>query len=233
MAGTWGSTQSQGRVAGRFEGDAVPGRPTPRRAHWSAALTMSFLLGGIALAPSALAADDPGRPDVTVLGGPSCHPGGVQIRVVAGAVPYSVVLATTRDPDGEDAADLQPGETVVLHTGDVDWGETIDSRLVFTARDGSGDAFSDELVDYSFTRPAQEDCAAIAPSLAETPATVPSVGPANRQPDLQVEVAAASQPVAPVDRTPDWALIAAGVSLLGAAGGLALAAGSRARRAAR
>jgi hypothetical protein len=216
----------------------VPGRPTPRRAHWAAPLTMLFVLAGVALAPSAAAVDDPGRPDYTVVSGPSCHPGGVEIRVVAGTVPYSVVLATTRRPDGEDTADLQPGQTVLLHTGDVAWGETIDSRLVFTARDGSGDTFSDELVDYSFTRPAQEDCAAIAPSLAGAPATVPegSAAPgetAPPAPDLQVEVAAASQPVAPVDRAPDWALITAGVSLLGAAGGLVLVVGSRARRGAR
>jgi hypothetical protein len=103
---------------------------------------------------------------------------------------------------------------------------------VLTARDGSGATFTDELVPYSFTRPAEEDCAAIAPSLAGTtasPATVPaSGGPAPR--DLQVAPAAAVQPVAPIDRTPDWARIAAGVSLLGAAGGLGLVAGARRRR---
>ena len=159
----------------------------------------------------------------------------MQIRVVDGTVPYSVVLATTRHPDGEDRADLQPGETVVLHTGDVAWGETIDSRLEFTARDGSGDTFSDDLVAYSFTRPAEKDCAAIAPSLAGTtasPATVPasSGGSAPSHLDLQVAVAAASQPVAPVNRPPAWAPIAAGVSLLGAGSGLVLVAGSRRRR---
>jgi hypothetical protein len=213
----------------------VPGRPTPRRAHWAAPLTMVFLLAGVALAPAASAADDPARPDYAVVSGPSCHPGGVEIRVVDGTVPYSVVLATTRHPEGEDSADLRPGETVELHTGDVAWGETIDSRLVFTARDGSGVTFSDELEPYSFTRPAEKDCAAIAPSLAGTtasPATVPasSGGSAPQRLDLQVEVAAASQPVAPVNRPPDWALIAAGVSLLGAGGGLVLVARSRNRR---
>jgi hypothetical protein len=196
-----------------------------------APLAAGFLLLGVALAPPAAAVDDPARPGYTVVSGPSCHPGGVEISVVAGTVPYTVVLATTRQPGGEDSADLAPGETVLLHTGDVDWGETIDSRLVFTARDGSGATFTDELEPYSFTRPAQEDCAAIAPSLAGTtaaPATVPaSDGPAPQ--DLQVEPAASSQPVAPVNRPPDWALIAAGVSLLGAGAGLVLAAGYRRR----
>jgi hypothetical protein len=156
----------------------------------------------------------------------------VEIRVVDGTVPYTVVLATTRSPDGEDSADLAPGETVLLHTGDVDWGETIDSRLVFTARDGSGATFSDELADYSFTRPAQEDCAAIAPSLSavtDAPATVPASS-GDRTPqdgDVQVAPAASAQPVAPVNRPPDWALIAAGVSLAGVAAGLVLAAARR------
>jgi hypothetical protein len=210
----------------------VPGRPTPRVVRRVAPLAAGFLLVGVALAPSAAAADDPARPDYTVVSGPSCHPGGVQIRVVDGTVPYTVVLATTRRPEGEDRADLAPGGTVLLHTGDVDWGETVDSRLVFTARDGSGATFSDELEPYSFTRPAQEDCTAIAPSLAgvtEAPATVPAAS-GDRAPQgggLEVEPAAALQPVAPVNRPPDWALIAAGVSLAGAAGGFVLVASRR------
>jgi hypothetical protein len=215
----------------------VPGRPTPRRARRAVPLATGFLLLGIALAPSAAAVDDPTRPDYTVVSGPSCHPGGVEIRVVDGTVPYSVVLATTRQPDGEDSANLAPGETVLLHTGDVAWGETIDSRLVFTARDGSGDTFADELVPYSFTRPSEKDCAAIAPSLAGSTATVPGTAPTEpdrtapagspQGADFQVGMAAAEGPVAPVHRPPDWALIAAGVSLAVSAGGLLLVAGSR------
>ena len=210
----------------------MPGRPTPRVVRRVAPLVGGFALVGVLFAPAAAAADDPAQPDWTVVSGPSCHPGGVEIRVVDGTVPYTVVLATTRSPDGEDSADLAPGETVLLHTGDVDWGETIDSRLVFTARDGSGATFSDELADYSFTRPAQEDCAAIAPSLSavtDAPATVPASS-GDRAPqdgDVQVAPAASAQPVAPVNRPPDWALIAAGVSLAGAAAGLVLAAARR------
>jgi hypothetical protein len=44
---------------------------------------------------------------------------------------------------------------------------------------------------------------------------------------VQVAPAASAQPVAPVNRPPDWALIAAGVSLAGAAAGLVLAAARR------
>ena len=215
----------------------MPGRPTPRRARRAVPLATGLLLLGIALAPSAAAVDDTARPDYTVVSGPSCHPGGVEIRVVDGTVPYSVVLATTRHPEGEDSAELRPGETVELHTGDVAWGETIDSRLVFTARDGSGVTFADELEPYSFTRPAEKDCAAIDPSLATGAATVPPTGPTDTPAadapqglDLQVEPAAAQVSVAPVERSPDWALISAGVALLGTGGGLVLVAGSRGRR---
>jgi hypothetical protein len=84
------------------------------------------------------------------------------VEVVAGTSPYAVRLATTRRPSGEDQATLQPGQTAVLHTGDVAYGETIDGRLEYTALDGSGVTFVDELVEYSFTRPTKEDCDAIA-----------------------------------------------------------------------
>ena len=42
------------------------------------------------------------------------------------------------------------------------YGETIDGRLEYTALDGSGVTFADELEEYSFTRPTKEDCDAIA-----------------------------------------------------------------------
>lgn len=106
--------------------------------------------------------DDPTRPDAQVTHGPSCRPGGLVVEVVAGTSPYSVRLATTRTPSGEDEAVLQPHQSVVLHSDDVDYGETIDGRLEFTALDGSGVTYVDELEEYSFTRPTKEDCDAIA-----------------------------------------------------------------------
>ena len=57
---------------------------------------------------------------------------------------------------------------MVLRSADVAWGETIDGRLEFSARDGSGTAYIDELEEYSFTRPTREDCEAVtAPTEAE------------------------------------------------------------------
>ncbi|SNS91329.1 hypothetical protein SAMN04488107_4287 [Geodermatophilus saharensis] len=132
------------------------------------------LAGAVVLAAPALAADDPARPDSRVTHGPSCRPGGVVVEVTAGTVAYVVVLATTRAPGGEDSAELQPGQVAVLRTADVAWGETVDSRLEYTALDGSGTAYVDELDGFVFTRPAEEDCAAIAPPTGA--AEVPPVG---------------------------------------------------------
>ena len=157
--------------------------------------TTALLLGGIALASPAAAVDDPTKPDARVTHGPSCHPGGVVVEVTGGTVDYDVTFATTRTPGGEDAAEVRAGATVVLRTGDVAWGETIDGRLEYTALDGSGTSFVDELAGYTFTRPAEEDCAAItAPTAA---ATVPRVEP---QPD--------GGTVSPSDTAPDGATTA-------------------------
>jgi hypothetical protein len=213
-------------------------------------LVLALLAAGIAAAPAALAADDLSRPDAKVLQGPSCHPGGVVIEVTAGTEPYSVVLATTRRPAGEDAALLAAGETVQLRTGDVDWGETIDSRLEYVAQDGSGVRYVDELEPFSFTRPSQADCAAIgstaagatAPATVPTPLVVPdspdagldpspatggasspAVVPADGGTGLQLAAAAAvGRPVAPVTRSVDWPPVAAGAALLLSAAGLVL-----------
>jgi hypothetical protein len=135
-------------------------------------LLLLLAAGTVATAAPAAAAQDPSRPEGSVSRGPSCEPGGVAITVVAGTVPYRVVLATTRRPEGEDAADLAAGGTAVLHTGDIDWGETIDSRLIYTALDGSGATSTDELEDWTMTRPSHEDCAALsAPASGSAPAT--------------------------------------------------------------
>ncbi|MGY1746054.1 hypothetical protein [Blastococcus sp. SYSU D00695] len=160
----------------------------PRVARSSAvlgALAAGLASWGIAVAAPAQAIDDPTRPEARVTHGPSCRPGGVAVEVTAGTVAYEVVLASTRRPAGEDQARLDPGQTVELRTGDVDWGETIDTRLLFTALDDSGTAYVDELSGFEFTRPAQEDCAAIAPPTAE--ATVPPMSGSAGTDDLPAD----------------------------------------------
>jgi hypothetical protein len=158
---------------------AMPAQPA--RPAVSAGLLTSFvfLFVGAALATAAPAAaiDDPTRPASRVTHGPSCRPGGLVVEVMAGTVPYAVRLATTRTPAGEDEAILQPGETVTLRSGDVRYGETIDGRLEYAARDGSGTAFADELEEYSFTRPTREDCDAVAAPTTPEPEP-PTTSPA-------------------------------------------------------
>jgi hypothetical protein len=134
-------------------------------------LVVALFTAAVATAAPAAAIDDPARPDAAVTHGPSCRPGGLVVEVQAGTVPYFVRLATTRTPGGEDEIELAPGQTAVLRTADVAWGETIDGRLEYAARDGSGSTYVDELDDYSFTRPTQEDCAAVTAPASPEPGT--------------------------------------------------------------
>lgn len=206
-----------------------------RRARSGALLTglLTLLTLGVITAGPALAVGDGTRPAVHVTNGPSCRPGGVAVQVIAGTVPYHVVLATTRDPGGEDAADLAPGQTVVLHSRDVDWGETIDSRLEFTALDGSGVSYADELDGWTFTRPAQADCAAItSPAAGSVPAQGPLADPDALQPagshapgavHVQVRPAAEQAGLAPTRTVSPWPPVLSAVALLAAGAGVVVA----------
>lgn len=180
------------------EGDAVPMRPTPNaltpraetpssgistalRRATTALLALAAVAAGVAIAGPASAAEDPSRPTATVTRGPSCAPGGIQIQVTAGSAPYDVVLATTRKPDGEDEAQVQPGATVLLQTGPIDWGETVDPRLQYTPLDSTGTPVVDELPDWTMTRPSEKDCAAV-DSPAATPTTTAPADPTSAHP---------------------------------------------------
>ena len=202
-------------------------------------MALALLCAGIALAGPAAAVDDVARPDARVTHGPSCRPGGVVVEVTGGTVGHAVTLGTGRRPAGEGAADVAPGAVVVLSTGEVDWGETIDPFLAYTALDGSGDAWVDDLTGYSFTRPAAEDCAAISPPggaavvpQSGQPVPVPglpdpgSVAPAGTTDGTPVVAVAAAEAAAVTGGVP-WPLLAAGGSLVAAGAGLTLVAGSR------
>jgi hypothetical protein len=140
-----------------------------------AGFVVTLFAAAVAAAAPAVAIDDQSRPDARVTHGPSCRPGGLVIEVQAGTTAYSVRLATTRQPAGEDETVLAPGETAVLRSDDVAWGETIDGRLEYAAQDGSGVTYADELEHYSFTRPSQEDCEAItAPASPEPTGRAPT-----------------------------------------------------------
>jgi hypothetical protein len=172
----------------------------------SAGLITGFVLllfgAAVATAVPAEAVDDPTRPDARVTHGPSCRPGGLVVEVTAGTAPYYVRLATTRQPTGEDEVTIAPGTTVTLRTGDVDWGETIDGRLEYAARDGSGATFVDELDTYSFTRPTREDCEAVLgpedPTEAPSPsATVAPSSGADRTGETPPPTVGGGQPPTP------------------------------------
>jgi hypothetical protein len=114
------------------------------------------------------------------------------VEVTAGSAPYAVRLVTTRRPGGEDEATLAAGATATLRSDDVGWGETIDGRLEYTARDGSGTTFVDELDNYSFTRPTAEDCAAVAAPTDPEPSPSASPAPAAETPGGLAQSAGAS-----------------------------------------
>jgi hypothetical protein len=201
-------------------------------------LVVALLCAGTALAGPAAAVDDESLPDARVTHGPSCRPGGIVVEVTAGTVGYAVTLATARRPTGEDAAELAPGAAAVLRTGPVTWDETIDPFLRYTALDGSGTGYVDELPGFDFTRPAAEDCAAIAPATVAAavpaPGSPPPAGTVGGSPAVAVdgavaarEVAAREVAAAAGDDGGRWPLLVAGGALLVAGAGIAAASGGR------
>ena len=188
------------------------------------------LCAGIALAGPAAAVDDETHPHARVTHGPSCRPGGVVVEVTGGTVAHTVTLATTRRPGGEDTAEVAPGAVVVLSTGLVEWGETIDPFVRVAALDGSGAGYVDDLPGYGFTRPAAEDCAAIAAptGAAVVPLPVPGLSDAGTAvPDGAPAVPVSAQEVAAVAGDAHWPLLTAGGALLVTGAGLVVVAGGR------
>ncbi|WNV76058.1 hypothetical protein [Geodermatophilus sp. DSM 44513] len=187
-------------------------------------LSAALFCAGVALAGPAAAVDHAALPDARVTHGPSCRPGGVVVEVTAGTAGYAVTLATVRRPAGEDAAELAPGAVVVLRTGPVDWGETVDPYLEYVPLDGSGPGHVDDLTGFDFTRPAAGECAAISGA-----AVVPALeGPSGGDPAGSPVVTVATQQVsAGEDGESRWPLLAAGGVLLAAGAGAAVVSGSR------
>lgn len=172
--------------------------PAPaRRPLWFAGLLLAVCAAGVVVAGPAAAIDDTAHPDARVTHGPSCRPGGLVVEVVAGTVPYAVRLTTTRSPDAEDEALLQPGQVVELRTGDVAPGETIDARLEYAAQDGSGTTFVDDLADWTLTRPTAEDCAA-----ATAPPPSPTAEPTPDPARLPEPTTPSQQPPGPPPSSP-------------------------------
>jgi hypothetical protein len=107
------------------------------------------------------------------------------IDVVARTTAYSVRLATTRTPAEEDSGTVQPGATLRLSGAAVAYGETVDSRLEYTALDGTGTNYVDDLEDWTMTRPSKADCDAVsAPPSAGSSADPTSSSSAASSPGL-------------------------------------------------
>lgn len=236
MVGTGAPQVFRRRTRGNVHVQVATGPSSAAGVVVLAVLSGALLCAGIGLAGPAAAVDDDTRPHARVTHGPSCRPGGVLVEVTGGTVGYAVTLATTRRPAGEEAAEVAPGAVVVLSTGPVEWGETIDPFLEYRALDGSGPGYVDELPGYSFTRPAAEDCAAIAPptgaAVVPAPGSAPPV-PGLPDPDGAVPagspaVAVSAQEVAAVaDSGVPWPLLAAGGALVATGTGLVVVAGNR------
>ncbi|WP_229682004.1 hypothetical protein [Modestobacter marinus] len=136
-----------------------------------AARTVGLALGavlaaGVVTAGPAAALEDPRRPTGTVTHGPSCGPAVVRVQVTNGTEPHRVALVFD-GVEEQDAADLLPGEQVELTSGDVDWGVTVDVSVTVADPDGTTEP---PLEFRTYTRPSEEDCAAVAPPTTEPPA---------------------------------------------------------------
>ena len=178
----------------------------------SAAMLGALLCAGVALAAPAAAVDDDSRPDARVTHGPSCRPGGIVVEVTGGTVGYAVTLATTRRPAGEEAAEVAPGAVAVLRTGPVEWGETIDPFLRFTALDGSAPGYVDELPGLDFSRPSAQECAAIAPPTGA--AMLPAPGASVSAGTVPAVVISAQEVATVAEGGLHWSLPAAGGALV-------------------
>jgi hypothetical protein len=155
------------------------------------------------------------------------------IDVVARTTGYSVRLATTRNPAGEDSGTVQPGATLRLHGADVAYGETVDSRLEYTPLDSTGTAYVDELEDWTMTRPSKADCDAVAamPSDGSSSDVAPSSSAAAASSSGAVAAGptadggSSAGPQAPVaaGTTPGWNAGSASVTGVDAGGAYTLA----------
>ena len=208
----------------------------PRRGPLARALVPATLLcasvaaalaAGVALAGPAAAMEDPRSPTVEVTHGPSCGPAVVRVQVTGGDAGGHVALVF----DGtavQQEADLGPGQQVELGSADVGWGVTVDVSVTAAAADG---AVYEPVQLGTYTRPSQEDCAAIAAPVT-VPVTVPVAAPVAVPFPAHVRpvpaaasrgtVAAGGAPTRPVT-------LMAGAALLVAAGGLGASAIRRPR----
>ncbi|MCZ2803743.1 hypothetical protein O2W18_01340 [Modestobacter sp. VKM Ac-2983] len=193
-------------------------RPAARPA-LAAGLALGALLvagvAGVAAAGPAAALEDPRRPAATVTHGPSCGPGVVRVQVTNGTEPHRVALVFD-GVEQQDVADLAPGQQAELISEDVDWGVTVEVSVTVADPDGT---VEQPLHFQTYTRPSEEDCAAVMPpptpvtptpdpsTPAPVPPTptdtpVPSTPPPSSSPPSTAEPSTA-EPWTPEPSTPE------------------------------
>jgi hypothetical protein len=151
----------------------------------------ALLAGAVGLAGPAAAIEDPRRPTAEVTSGPSCGPAVVRVAVTNGTEAHTLVLVVD-DAGAQGSADLGPGETAELTSGDVDWGQTVEVAVAVTDLDGTAE---ESLRLGTYTRPSAEDCAAVtAPEATADPTPAP--------PSTTDPAPTASSPSAPTGTEP-------------------------------
>ena len=165
---------------------SVPGRGLLVRAALPvtvlSASVAAAVTAGVAFAGPAAAIEDPRRPAVEVTHGPSCGPAVVRVQVTNGNTAGHVALVL----DGtavQQEADLGPGEQVELGSADVDWGVTVDVSVTAVGTDG---AALEPVQLGTYTRPAKEDCDAVAAPTTDvvpSPESVPPAPPVGDTPE--------------------------------------------------
>jgi hypothetical protein len=150
----------------------------------SGVLALAMTLAGVLLAAPALAEPtetpapsttasavvDPARPTARLLHGPNCSDGFVRVEVTNGSAEHTVTL--TYDGVGTGApATLAVGERTVLEGAELDWGTRAEVGVAVTGVDGPEEPL--DLGDW--TRPTEEDCAAVTgPTGTTSPPTAPT-----------------------------------------------------------
>ncbi|MCZ2817397.1 hypothetical protein [Modestobacter sp. VKM Ac-2984] len=148
-------------------------RPVARPALTAGLALGAILVAGVAAAGPAAALEDPRRPTASVTHGPSCGPAVVRVQVTNGTEPHRVALVFD-GVEQQDVADLDPGEQVELTSEDVDWGVTVEVSVTVADPDGT---VEQPLHFQTYTRPSEEDCAAVMPPptpVTPTPTSDPS-----------------------------------------------------------
>ncbi len=150
----------------------TPRSSRPRRTRALLPGTLAFslaLVGGLATAAPAIALEDPTRPSGRVVHGPNCVDGYLRIEITNGTRPHTVTIGYDGTAAGP-ATELAAGGETTLEGTEIDWGRTVDVAVAVTGSEGD----EPPLTFSAYTRPTEEDCAAVTPPPTTAPPTTSS-----------------------------------------------------------